>query len=267
MILFLFFNGGGLTDKQWFTHPYKTNSEWLNRPKEKLKSDLISKLKSFGDIYLYTPIFNASSDDIINGHRFTSKDLDLTYHCTKLHKDIEKYDKIIIISHSRGWIIASHYINLYHKNIIGYINIDGGETIEFSKKRINGWNKLYQHIDDDELDKIFNKIKSADSSDSAADDAKHILSGYVKYMLYRQNNYIKHTNVKMYILNNIYNDTETQINDINYINETVVPKLDYNKYYEDNENVKSIYYVGKTHFLYFYEDVVNDMIEIVKKLI
>ena len=46
----------------------------------------------------------------------------------------------------------------------------------------------------------------------------------------------------MIILNNIYNDAETTIKENEYVN---------NKQFENNINIKSIYYVGKTHFLYF----------------
>jgi len=52
----------------------------------------------------------------------------------------------------------------------------------------------------------------------------------------------------MIILNNIYNDEEITIKDIEYVNKTSMSKFDYNKQFENNINIKSIYYVGKTHF-------------------
>ena len=42
---------------------------------------------------------------------------------------------------------------------------------------------------------------------------------------------------------------------------------DYNKQFEKNINIKSIYYVGKSHFLYFYDGVVNDIIDNIKTII
>jgi len=38
-ILFLFFNGSGLTEKQWFVHPYKDKKFWLER-KMKIKKQI-----------------------------------------------------------------------------------------------------------------------------------------------------------------------------------------------------------------------------------
>ena len=65
----------------------------------------------------------------------------------------------------------------------------------------------------------------------------------------------------MIIFNNIYNDKETSITDNEYVNKTLMSKFDY------NINIKSIYYVGKTHYLYFYDGVVNDIIDSIKTLI
>ena len=69
-ILFLFFNGGGLTEKQWYDHPYKSYPDWLDRPNENLKTNLISKIKKQGDVYLYTPVFYFKKEDIIYNKRF-----------------------------------------------------------------------------------------------------------------------------------------------------------------------------------------------------
>jgi hypothetical protein len=44
-------------------------------------------------------------------------------------------------------------------------------------------------------------------------------------------------------------------------------KFDYNKQFENNINIKSIYYVGKSHYLYFYDSVVNYIIDNIKTII
>ena len=89
------------------------------------------------------------------------------------------------------------------------------------------------------------------------------------YIIYKQDFEYKYNydNIKMIILNNIYNDEETTIKDNEYVNKTLMSKFDYNKQFENNINIKSIYYVGKTHFLYFYDDVVNDIIDNIKTII
>ena len=127
-IVFLFFNGGGLSEKQWFEHPYKGNADWLDRDKEKAKTDLIDKIKKLGDVYLHTPNFYLTNEDIKDGKKFNMGDLDLVNYSKDIFKKIKKYKKIFIISHSRGNIMAKFFCQLYSKKIIGYINIDGGES-------------------------------------------------------------------------------------------------------------------------------------------
>ena len=262
-ILFLFFNGGGLSEKQWYEHPYKSYPDWLDRPNENSKTNLISKIKKLGDIYLYNPVFYFKKEDIINDKTFTIKDLDLINHCHLLYEKIKNYKKIFIISHSRGWILSKFFISLYHNKIVGYINIDGGEGPEFYKEHLEKWKKDFGHIDDNELMELFKKIKEGDKK--SAD----IVSRFVKYIIYKQDFEYKYnySNIKMIILNNIYNDEETSIKDTEYVNKTIMSKFDYNKQFENNINIKSIYYVGKTHFLYFYDGVVNDIIDNIKIII
>ena len=160
-ILFLFFNGGGLTEKQWYEHPYKDDPSWLDRHNEKSKTNLISKIKKLGDIYLYTPVFYFKKEDIINDKTFTIKD----------------YKKIFIISHSRGWVLSKFFISLYHNKIVGYINIDGGEGSGFYKEHLKKWKKDFGHIDDNELMKLFKKIKEGDKK------SVNIVSRFVKYII------------------------------------------------------------------------------------
>lgn len=71
----------------------------------------------------------------------------------------------------------------------------------------------------------------------------------------------------MLILNNIYHDKETTVKNLDYINETLISKFDFNKQFKNNKKVKSIYYVGKSHYLYFYKDVENDIIDYINKII
>ena len=261
-IVFLFFNGGGLNEKQWVEHPYKGQLNWLNRDKEKSKTDLIDKIKTIGDIYLHTPKFYLTNEDIKNGKRFTINDLNLINYSKNVYKNINEYKKIFIISHSRGNISAKFFCKLYSKKIIGYINIDGGESDEWIEKKLNEWSKKYDYINNTELKKLFN---TANNENNNAD----IISRFVKYKMYKQDykNKYNFNNINMLILNNIYNDNETSIIDNNYINETLMSKFIFNKKFENNNNVRSIYYVGKTHYLYFYDDVKNDILDYILKIL
>ena len=107
---------------------------------ENKKTDLISKIKKYGKIYLYTPKFNLTKEDIIKNNKIiTFEDMDLEKHCKEIFKKINQNKNIFIISHSRGHIIANTFCKLYNKNIIGYINIDGGEQYMLFEKNIDEW--------------------------------------------------------------------------------------------------------------------------------
>ncbi len=71
----------------------------------------------------------------------------------------------------------------------------------------------------------------------------------------------------MSVLNNIYHDNEVSIIDSNYVNETLLSKFNFNKKFEHNKNTRSIFYVGKTHLLYFYDDVENDIVDFIIKIL
>lgn len=261
-IVFLFFNGGGLTENQWFEHPYKGTTHWMNRKNEKSKTNLIENIRHYGDIYLHTPSFYLTYEDINNGKKITMNELDLIQYSKKVYSNIKKYNKIFIISHSRGYVMAQFFCQLYSEKIIGYINIDGGDSDEWIEKKIDEWSKKYKDINDDELDKLFTM---------AIEDRKYAdtISGFVKYKIYEQyrENKYNFNDINMIILNNVYNDNETSITDNNYVNDTLASKFNFNKKFENNENSRSIYYVGKTHFLYFYDDVKNDILDFIIKIL
>lgn len=136
--------------------------------------------------------------------------------------------------------MAKFFCQLYSKKIIGYINIDGGDSDTWIKRKLNEWSKKYECINDTELKKLF-----------ANGDSKSIdtISRFVKYKIYQQdyNNKYNFDNINMLILNNIYNDDEISIKDQSYVNDALQSKFDFNKKFEHHKNVKSVYYVGKTH--------------------
>lgn len=262
-LIFVFFNGGGLTDKQWFEHPYKNKDKWLDRTNENEKTDLIEKIKQFGDVYLYTPVFYMTQEDATKGKTFSLKDLDLINHCKELYEKIKDHKRIFLISHSRGNILAKFFCSIYNDKVIGYINIDGGESPEWYKKyfsKLDDKYKSFKIMNDTKLNDLFNDEKNN----------YNVISQFVKFSIYKQSYELKYEFndiKKMIILNNIYNDTEIKITDQSYVKDTLMSKIDFNKQFENNKNVKSIYYVGKSHYLYFYDDVVDDIICYVKNIV
>jgi hypothetical protein len=260
-IIFLFFNGGGLNDDQWFNHPYKHNKTWFDRPYEKPSTNLVKKIRKYGDTYLYTPTFYSTYQNIIDGAQFDLNDLDLVTHCEKIYEAIKKYKYIYIISHSRGWILSKFFCSLYSNQIIGYINLDGGESNQMCEQKLSEWKLKYGHIDDTHLKTLFKSIVEKQDKSSYG-----IISGLVQYHIYQQYHKLEYDyeNIQMYVLNNIYNDDEINVSDCSYGKDTLLSKFNYCKQFEHMKNVNTSYYVGKTHFLYFYDDVAKDIVKIIE---
>ena len=102
--------------------------------------------------------------------------MNLVKYSKNLFKQIKQYKKIFIISHSRGNILAKFFCQLYSKKIIGYINIDGGESNEWIEKKLNEWSKKYDYINDIELNKLF--VNGNDDTKST-----NVISRFVKYKM------------------------------------------------------------------------------------
>ena len=244
-IVFVFFNGGGLTYDQWYTHPYADMEDFSINNKT---TDLIEKIKTLGDVFLHTPKFYTKS-------LLTIEDFDISNYCKSIYDKVFEYDKIFVISHSRGWIISDFFIELFGSKIIGYINIDGGESKSKISSRVNDWSEKYDHLTNNDLKKMHD------------DNEFDKISRCAKYHVYKQ--YRDHIlidfNMPTYILNNIYNDGAINIHDKEYVETTLGDKILFNDQYKLNSNVKSTWYIGNTHFLYF--DFSDDIYDISKKII
>ena len=231
------------------------------------KTNLISKIQKFGKVFLYDPIFYLT--DLTVGkfrkkdaaYMFTFQDLDLTYHCEKIYNEIADNKDIFLISHSRGYMIAHVFASLYSKYIRGYINLDGGKPDEEYELYLEKNSEL-DTISEKHLFEIFGELKKGMNYKENIS----MISKIVHYQMYKQ---YKKTNVDfdfpVYIMNNIYHDEEINIKMDDYVKTTLLNKIKFNMKYKLNPNVKEIWYVGKTHW--FYIDTVDDIIEIIKKIL
>lgn len=269
----IMFNGGNTKYTQWYKNPYPS----IN-PIE--TTNLINSLEKLGNVVLYDPIFYFDSNDInkfastSDKYMFKIRDLDIFSHCKKLYEKIyEKlYEKIckknnlekkfILISHSRGYLIATIFAYMYSNQVVGYINLDGGLN---SSDIIKHLSELpdYSNITNDDLKKIFYELKKENSSNN-----RNKLADIVKYFMYSQYLKIdyKFDSIPVYAFNNIYNDNQINLTMPDYVEKTLNPKINYNnELSKSNPNVSSIYYVGLTHWFYFGKE--SDIIDAVKKIL
>jgi hypothetical protein len=264
MVLIILFNGGNSKFTQWYTNPYP-----LINPIE--KTNLVSELEKIADVFMYNPIFNFDSGDIekfANSDKkfmFELEDLNLITHCENLYKKINSQDKFILMSHSRGYIIASIFASVYSDQIIGYVNLDGGLTLDGVKKYIDSIPD-YSTITNDDLKKIFEELSKSNTK-----ELRNKLADIVKYFMYNQYkwvdfNFNKSSPIPVYVFNNIYHDEEINLLLDDYVKTTLIDKVEYNmELSKSNPNVHSIYYVGLTHWFYFGKE--SDIIDSVKKIL
>lgn len=260
----ILFNGGNNLSEDW-------------KKMQGRESNLINELQKLTDsIFTYDPPFYFN-DQIIQEFKnsqkdqmFLLRDLDLEVHCKDVYKKInhDKNDKILIISWSRGYMYGNVFAHLFSDQIIGYINIDGGKPDEEYEHILETTKSdIHELTNSDSLEQYFKKIK-ATSDETELKELRRSLSKFVTRTQFSQ---YKKTNQKLrvpvYILNNIYNDQEINISDTNYVSHALKWKLDYNDYAQKNYGAKSIWYVGKKHWLYTFEDVVKDIIRIINEMI
>lgn len=257
-MLFILFNGGNVMDNQWIEF-------------KGTKSNIISKLKNFGEVYTYAPKFyfdDNKIDDFIKSNNkslFELKDLNIEEHCKYLYNKIKHIDDVyFLISHSRGYIYAHAFGNMYQNKIVGYINIDGGKPlieIELRCQNIENKYKLVQKINEEQLNNLFNTLRQNIEQKSTI---KILLANLVEYYQYKQHNKTHiQFNFPVHILNNIYNDNDINLSTSGYIETTLSWKIQFNKELESKKNIKSSWYVGKTHWLYTDDTVVSDMMKII----
>ena len=258
-MIFIFFNGGGLSYDQWFKHPYDEKT-----------TDIVEKINKLGKVFMYNPVFYINENDVEqfqkseNEYIFKMKDLDLVKHCKKINDMVKNYDNYFLISHSRGWIVADVFMSMYGSKISGYINLDGGETRESASRRVAEWPLEYGMVNDEQLLQYFNEIKN----NINVEKNLVILGKIGKYHVYKQYseiiNLVQNT-FPIYILNNIYNDDEVNIKMQDYVATTLLEKIEYNAEFKENKNIHSIWYVGFTHYFYF--EKTDEIIEIINKVL
>jgi len=254
MLSFVLFCGGGNLKNDWLEFKGK-------------KSILIDELKRIGNVYTYDPPFYFDDQTIKEYQKdqrkylFDPTELDIVIHCKTVYQRVNSKQKLFLIAWSRGYMYANVFGKLYTNQIIGYINIDGG-------KPDDEFEHILKTTDISNLDLIglFEQLKQ-----STRANEKEIRSKISKYVMYKQFEQYKKTKTKVVfpclILNNIYDDPEINITNDAYTRSTLKWKMEYNREAQKLMNVKSIWYVGKTHWLHTFDDVVKDMIKFINDTI
>lgn len=181
MVLFILFNGGGLSKEQWYKNPFTQT-----------KTSFVSKLKKLGNVYAYNPIFynfnqftnKFSSSGYDKEFTFKLSDLQLKAHCEKLYDDVKNIDsKFFLISHSRGHMIALKFAELYELKITGFINIDGGYSNEWYLEWLKQDKiKELKKITNNDLKNLFGKLENKTDIESTVRSLDQI----VKYHMFKQ---------------------------------------------------------------------------------
>ena len=150
---------------------------------------MIKKLSKITNIFLYNPNETISAEKINNfiksdkKYLFDYSDVDFTKHSQKLFEEVKKIGtKFILISHSRGYMYANVFGNLYYKHILGYVNIDGGKSDEEFKLYLKNNKEKYQNIKNDDLLLYFDELKKSTN----IKEISKLLSNYVNYNQFKQ---------------------------------------------------------------------------------
>lgn len=251
MLLFILFNGDNMSAEQWKKHPHQNK-----------KTGFLNKLKKLGDIYIYNPIFynfNQFNNDIVNKkygkkYDFTIKSIDLEKHCEDVYNNIiENYDEFILIAHSTGHIIAYKFAELYEKNVKAIININGGNTKEWYKTKLNQ-NEIYffKKIKDKQLKSLFMNLKN----NNQVQESVKVLNKVVMYNLYKQHSKLEKCYAcPIFIFNSINIDDKLNVLD----------KFKYNNEMCENTDAKSFYYINESTYLYF--DIEKQIINCIKNIL
>lgn len=252
MVLFILFNDIGMSVEQWKKHPRDSSK----------KTSFLTKLKKFGEIFVYNPVFynfNEFNSEIINkkysdNFKFTIKCMNLQEHCKKLFTQVYPIDsEFILISHSLGYLVTHVFAEMFPDNVKGIININGGCT----KDKIKTWlsQEKIQHIKkikDRELNQLFANLESK----KLVNESISLLDQIVKYNILKQFNSIPNElKCPIYIFTNIKPKNELEVLDkFNFVNE--MSSL--------NDNIKAYFFLDKSDFLYF--DIDKKICECVAKL-
>lgn len=249
-ILFIFFNGENNTLDQWYRHP-----------QQEKKTDLIEKIQTIGDIFLYNPVFYYNEQI---QQSFKINDINFDVHCTMLLSQFKSYNYYFLISHGIGYMLANYFAQLSKNKIIGIINFDGGETLETTQKYVEELEKKYKKHTNTEIEKLTNDVNNNKNKDSLL-----TLLEIVKYHMYSQylKNGVFQPECKTIIFNNIYDNSEININNQEYVKFKLNNKFKYNALFRNNKNVLSKWYVTPNefdHFIYFGKE--NEIINEIKNI-
>ena len=263
-MLFIFFNGGSMPKDAWYIHPF-----------ENLQTNFVDKIKKFGDVYLYNPVYN-------NFHKYNTKpfgntnkykygkniyfkldDLNLENHSKSIYEKVKNNKPpYILVAHSRGVMDALTFAKMYPNKVAGIFIIDGAElSDEFMNWYFNKWKGQFDDMDNIKLKQLLDIIK--EKYDKGEDNSEEVkfLNNFVKYKYFEQ-----------------YKDIPLNFNVpvTMFVNFEDADKAEHErkkKWYQElkklnGDNLKVIEFHNKTHFLYFTETdrIVNEISKFVKKI-
>ena len=292
MIIFILFNGFGVSEKEWEYKIEKKNNKYV-----KVKTDFIKKLKKLGKVYTYTPKIH----NIMN-YYFTNKDLELTKiynwfykkpvpitlddinidkECKRIYKLLNnKYKKekiqFIPVGHSIGSYFALHFSNLYPSKCLKMVFLDPSSiTSEASYERIKDRLKKVKSkdISNNNLKFLFDKMMENLKEDRFKFNKK--INYYIDKMTYITIVYYYKTmkkelngkiKVPLISFRNIKFDVENgkNKNKANKLNMNRVKEAE--ELYKINRNkVKDYYLVNATHFPFNVKRHSDRIIEEIKR--
>ena len=260
-IIALIFTGFGDTDKQW--------TEFIDKlKKNKNINKIYIDVAPWNNYKYYNPKYN--KNDYYDDIDFIKKDIDVKTHCKNIYMRINKINyKYIVIGHSIGSFFVYIFDQLYHKQCISNILIDG-TTLQpwMSKQFINNPVKsdlefystieLYSKKSNKYLQNTIKQIKlnlvNNTFDDNIFIDYQKYVLGHITYKMWIQE--LKPLKTKTFAFRNIESTADKKYNSCIYM---------YEKYMLQNNKDKYsvIYFKNKTHKLH----KINECIDIIMNTI
>lgn len=256
MVYFVLFPGYGMTKHAWS----------LNLDLKKI--NFLDELKKLGKVYTYTPLYN-NIFFYDTPHKYTKLydkniDFDLNYldiekHCKMIYDEIRKKsnDKFVVIGHSIGSIFCYYFTKLYKKDCLFSIVIDGMLLYKSNKDKNKSKNN---NITDDEIKTLQYKIKK-NKKKSDINKLSNITFDVIRKQIPKniifpiKTIYFRNLQLNYEMLNK---KTSWQFN---FTKDSL---YEAEKLQKTNKLFKINYVINKTHFLHYYQECSNEIINEIK---
>lgn len=288
MVLFILFPGFGNSPKDW---EYKFKKHKLK------KLDFLKKLKKIGKVYQYNPeSYNISyyytgrnpgyedwqkiyQNLFKKPKKITLDNINIDKECKRIYNLLkDKNEKFVPIGHSMGSWFALHFSNLYPKECLKTIFLDGSYIVPeivniYYKKRAD--KVKLKEITDENLESLFNKMienvqkdryKHNKKINKYIDKIEDITDAYYYHTMKKElNGKIK---VPLISFRNLNFDTETgknkkKRNDVNMHR----VKNEEGIYNKSGNKITTYYLINSGHFPWTVQRYSDLIINEIKKLI